>query len=85
MLLKAIKSGNIDGKKAIFEQQCAGYGFKPDDYKREFSANGRDFQLIGFNRKAPKNNCIIYCIDDKKECKCNDEMVKRAFIAQENG
>lgn len=27
----------------------------------------KDFQLIGFNRKTPKNNCIIYCIEDKKE------------------
>lgn len=83
MQLKVTKNdGNVDGKKAIFEQECVYFGFKPDDYNREFRSNGKSFKLIGFNRKSPKNNCSIYCIDDNKTYKCNDEMVKRAFAMQ---
>lgn len=81
MQLKVIKNDSGgDGKKAIFEQECIYFGFKPNDYNREFKANGKSFKLIGFNRKSPKNNCSIYCIDDGKTYKCNDEVVKRAFV-----
>lgn len=81
MQLKATKNDSgVDGKKAIFEQECILFGFKPEDYNREFRANGKKFKLIGFNLKSPKNNCSIYCIDDGKTYKCNDEMVKRAFV-----
>lgn len=79
-LIVTKNDGNVDGKKAIFEQECRYFGFKPDDYNREFRANGKSFKLKGFNRKSPKNNCSIYCIDDGKTNKCNDETVKRAFI-----
>lgn len=80
MQLKVTKSdGNIDGKKLLFEQDYIFYGFSKEDYEREFFANGKQFKLIGFNRKSPKNCCSIYCITDGKTYKCSDEMVKRAF------
>lgn len=83
MQLKATKNdGNIDGKKALFEQECLLYGFKPEDYERQFTANGKNFKLVGFNRKSPKNCCSIYCVTDGKTYKCSDEMVKRAFAMQ---
>lgn len=83
MQLKVTKNdGDIDGKKAVFEQECIFFGFKPEDYNREFMADGKKFKLVGFNRKSPKNNCSIYCVQDGKTYKCNDEMVKRAFAVQ---
>lgn len=83
MQLKVVKSdGHVDGKRGIFEQECILFGFKPEDYNREFNANGKSFKLVGFNHKSPKNNCSIYCADDGKTYKCNDEMVRRAFTAQ---
>lgn len=81
MQLKVTKKDkNINGKRAAFEQECILFGFKPEDYNREFGANGKHFRLIGFNCKSPKNNCSIYCVDDGKTYKCNNEMVKRAFV-----
>lgn len=71
--------GNTDGKRLLFEQDCMFYGFSKDDYEREFTANGKRFKLVGFNRKSPKNCCSIYCITDGKTYKCGSEMVKRAF------
>lgn len=83
MQLKVVKSdGYVDGKRGIFEQECTLFGFNPEDYNREFKADGKCFKLVGFNRKSPKNNCNIYCADDGKTYKCNDEMIKKAFVIQ---
>ena len=80
MQLKVVKNdGNVDGKKALFEQQCVVYGFEKSDYEREFSLNGKRFKLTGFNPKSPKNCCSIYCMTDGKQYKCPAEAVKRAF------
>lgn len=80
MQLHVTKSDdNTDGKRMMFEQECIFYGFSKDDYEREFTANGKRFKLVGFNRKSPKNCCSIYCITDGKTYKCGAEMVKRAF------
>ena len=80
MQLKVTKNdGNTDGKKLLFEQDCILYGFSKEDYEREFFANGKQFKLVGFNRKSPKNCCSIYCITDGKTYQCSAEMVKRAF------
>lgn len=83
MQLKVTKNdGDIDGKKAVFEQECIYFGFKPEDYNREFMADRKKFKLIGFNPKSPKNNCNIYCVDDGKTYRCNNEIIKRAFVTQ---
>lgn len=70
---------NTDGKRLMFEQDCNFYGFSKDDYEREFTTHGKQFKLIGFNRKSPKNCCTIYCITNGKTYKCSAEMVKNAF------
>lgn len=83
MQLKVVKNdGYVDGKRGVFEQECILFGFRPEDYNREFTVNGKQFRLVGFNLKSPKNNCSIYCVDDGKTYKYNDEMVKRAFIGK---
>ena len=45
----------VSGKsfeQAEFEKMCGFYGFKPEDYKRKFTCQGRVFALKGFNPKA---------------------------------
>lgn len=68
-----------DGKRILFEQECRFYGFTADDYNKEFTLDGKRFQLIGFNPKAPKNCCSIYCMTDGHTYRTSAETVKRAF------
>lgn len=80
MQLKVSKNdGNTDGKRMLFERDCVFYGFKKEDYEREFTSNGKRFKLVGFNTRSPKNCCSIYCITDGKQYKCSAEMVQRAL------
>lgn len=80
MQLHVTKSdGNTDGRRLLFEQDCSFYGFSKYDYEREFTADGKRFKLVGFNRKSPKNCCSVYCINDGKIYKCSAETVKMAF------
>ena len=41
-------------EQAEFNKDCMLYGFKPEDYKKEFSMNGKTFTITGFNHKAHK-------------------------------
>jgi hypothetical protein len=56
-----------DIRRKKFEELCGDYGFKKEDFEKDFTANGKVFHLTGFNPKAPKNPCIIYCVTEKKE------------------
>lgn len=52
-----VKDKEIDGKsyeQANFEKLCLCYGFKPNDYHKQFSFNGNTYTLCGFNPKARK-------------------------------
>lgn len=80
MKLNVMKNDGItDGEKLLFEQECVLYGFSKSDYKREFTNGKKTFQLVGFNRRSPKNCCKIYCVTDGKIYKCSAEMVKWGF------
>lgn len=68
-----------DGKQGIFEKECQWFGFKPEHYKAKFTLQGKEFELIGFNPRSPKNCCSIQCVTDGKTYKCGDEVVKRAL------
>ena len=83
MPLTAIRSdGNTDGKRMLFEQYCKLYGFAKEDYEREFTSDQKQFKLVGFNTRSPKNCCEIYCITNGKTYKCSADTVKHAFAAQ---
>lgn len=80
MSLKAVKNdGDTNGEQKIFEKYCRMYGFEPDQYKAEFTLDGRVFQLVGFNLNSPKNCCSILSVKDGKTFKTNNETVKRAL------
>lgn len=81
--LKCISNeGGTNGKKLLFEQQCSIYGFKKEDYEREFILDKKRFKLVGFNPSSPKNNCQIVCLANGATYKCNDSVVKLAFSTQ---
>ena len=80
MELKAIKQEEgLDGNQKEFEKVCFLFGFKPEHYKARFSLQGREFELVGFNPRSPKNCCSIKSVTDGKGYKCGDEAVKRAL------
>lgn len=59
-----------DEKRKDFEDKAPIYGFKPEDYKKEFSKDGKIYQLVGFNTRARKNVCIIIDVETNKEYAC---------------
>lgn len=56
---------NLDEKAAEelakndFTRYCSLFGFKPDDYGKEFIAQNKKFKFVGFNPRCPKNACKI--------------------------
>lgn len=73
--------GNNDGKKQLFAEHCKFYGFEESDYEREFTVDGKNYKLVGFNVNSPKNCCSIYCTSNGNTYKCSSEYVKRGFAA----
>lgn len=57
-------------EQADFEKNAHLYGFKPEDYKKEYIVKGVTYQLIGFNRKARKNPFLIRDIATNSEYTC---------------
>ena len=58
------------------------YGFKPEDYKRNFEVNDRGkmviYELVGFNPKATKNTCKIRDIQTGRRYACPPRFIKNA-------
>lgn len=80
MELKAVKhNDDINGEYEKFVAECEYFGFKPEDYNREFVMQGKTFRLVSFNFNRPKNNCNIVSISDGKSYICNDGVIKRAL------
>jgi hypothetical protein len=46
---------DVNVEKENFERNCAAFGFKPEDYLKQFSDRGQMFELTGFNLKASVN------------------------------
>lgn len=77
---KLTKADNDDGiieeeRRKDFEFYAFRYGFKPSDYRKEFSKKGKTYQLIGFKPRAKKNTCIIVDTETKKEYVCSKEFI----------
>lgn len=63
-------------EQAEFNKNCMLYGFKPEDYKKEFSMNGKTFAITGFNHRAHKMP-ILAKGNDGKGYKFACDTVKR--------
>ena len=53
------KAVGVDHNKANFDQYALYFGFKPADYNKQVSLNGKQFQFIGFNPTRPKWRCQV--------------------------
>lgn len=79
MKLSVTKNDGTDGKRTLFERECRYYGFKPDDYEREFTYAGKKYKLVGFRPKARKNSCSIVNLQDGKTYVCSPEIIKMSI------
>lgn len=70
----------VDAKEANFKNEAMLFGFKDSDYKRKLKLQGQIYELVGFNRKAPKNDCTIATLDGKSQFVTSSDTVKRCFI-----
>ena len=52
-------------EQAQFEKYCLMFGFKPEDYGKQFVSNGKMFTITGFNLKAHKMPVLAKSIDGK--------------------
>ena len=76
-----IKTNNsVDTERREFEALCHRYGFEPSEYGRKIrTQGGKEYRLIGFNTRAPKNPCKL--IDENNiGAKCSEVLVKRLFV-----
>lgn len=62
-------------RKKDFEFNAFMFGFKPSDYRKEFSKNGKTYQLIGFKPRARKNSYVIVDVETNKEYICTREFI----------
>ena len=77
---KKIEEG-IEQKE--FDNLCSKYGFKPSDYKRQFASDGDIYHLTGFNTRASRNPCLVFCINKNKEYVSPVSWVKQ-YLKEEN-
>lgn len=68
---------DTDMSQLKFERECMYYGFKKEDYNKEFIMDGKKFRFVGFNTRARKNVCQILCLADGKTYVCNSMLVHR--------
>jgi hypothetical protein len=78
-----VKNNIIDGvdfQEATFKNEAIMFGFIGSDYKRKLKLQGETYELIGFNRKARKNDCTIATLDGKNQYVTTSATVKSCFI-----
>ena len=69
------KHEKVENKKKEFTACAAMFGFKPEDYNREFTLQGKVFKLIGFNLNCRKNVCSIMEVATEKMFKCSEKAI----------
>jgi hypothetical protein len=78
-----VKNNKIDGisfEESTFKNEAIIFGFKASDYKRKVKMQGKIFELVGFNRKATKNDCTVATLDGESKYSTSSDTVKRCFV-----
>ncbi len=65
-----------DKDEAAFKQLCTFYNLTPEDYGREFTANGHTYRLVGINSRSPKF-CFLGERPDGKRFKFTDSILRQ--------
>lgn len=63
-----INKKEIDGKsfeQVEFEKYCSLYGFRPEDYNKTFTMQGKQFSICGFKPRASKMPVLAKSNDGK--------------------
>ncbi len=58
----SVTNKEINGKtveQVLFEKHCHLFDFTKEQYKVRFKLQNEEFELLGFNTRATKNNCKI--------------------------
>ena len=72
-----IEGVNVEQEK--FNRECRIYGFEESDYKSIVILHDKEFELVGFNPRSPKNCCSIREVATGKTYKTSDTTVKRCI------
>ena len=73
-----IKNNTVDGvdfAEAEFSKLAFMYGFEPKDYNKVVKLGKEEFNLVGFNRKARKNTCMIKRVSDGADYVCSHNAI----------
>ncbi|MDO4977517.1 MAG: hypothetical protein Q4E53_09675 [Eubacteriales bacterium] len=70
---------DIDVERIKFEEDCAYYGFVPDDYLRTFEYHGRTYELYAFIPRAKKYKCMVRDIETGAKLKMTDRYLLNEF------
>ena len=72
-----VEGVNVEQEK--FNRECRLYGFEESDYNATVILQGKEFELVGFNPRSPKNCCSIREVATGKTYKTSDTTVKRCI------
>lgn len=61
-----VKTDSEDGQFEVFRQRAGIFGFKPEDYGKEYVDGNKRFRFIGFNENARKNSCQLLCLNNNR-------------------
>lgn len=82
LTLDVTKDG-VDVQKEEFETYCTWFGFKPEDYGREFVMDGVTYRIVGFRLSAKVNNALIQAVDTEKKYSTTVSNVKACMHYEE--
>ena len=71
-----VQTDSVDGQLEVFRQRAGIYGFKPEDYGKEFVDGNKQFRFIGFKESARKNSCQLLCLNNNKIYKASPDRVR---------
>lgn len=64
-------------EKQEFIRLARRFGFRPDQYLNTFDAEGKTFELFGFNEGSPKNSCKIRDVVTGRAYKCSPRFLEK--------
>lgn len=71
-----------EAEEKEFAVHAPRHGFRAEDYLLQFAADGKLFELCGFNNNSPKNNCKIREVGTGRTYKCSGRFVQAATLGQ---
>ncbi len=77
LTVKVNTINGLDAEQVEFERRCQVFGISKDAYLARFTSGGKTFELNGFNLRARRMPIKATCINDFKNYKFTEELVKK--------